>query len=68
MAGGPLTSEQEAEAQVLAARLQVLIGDEVSALARLLAGKKDAELLGRTEFEMRDRLHDLGAQDPQKPL
>lgn len=62
MADSPLTAEQESEAQVFAERLQVLIGDEVRALARLLASKKDAELLGRTEFQMRERLHQLGAR------
>ena len=62
MADGPLTPEQEAEAQVFAERLRVLIGDEVLSLARLLTSKKDSELLGRTEFELRDRLHDLGAK------
>jgi len=27
----------------------------------LLAGKKDSELFGQTEFELRDRVHRLGA-------
>ena len=62
MADIPLTPEQEAEAQVLAERLQALVGDELRALTRLLASKNDAELLGRTEFQMRDRLHQLGAR------
>ena len=56
-----LTPEQEAEAQ----RLAVLIGqkaqEEALRMARLLASKPDAQLLGATEFEIRDRVHALGA-------
>jgi hypothetical protein len=62
MADIPLSPEQEAEAKVFAERLQGLVGEEVRTLARLLASKKDAELLGRTEFQLRDRLHGLGAK------
>jgi hypothetical protein len=29
-------------------------------LARLMASKDDAHLLGDTEFQVRDRVHDLG--------
>lgn len=62
MADIPLTPEQEVEADTLAQRLQVLVGEELRSLARLLASKPDAQLLGRTEFQLRDRLHDLGAR------
>jgi hypothetical protein len=31
-------------------------------LARLMASKEDRQLLGRTEFEVRDQVHRLGAQ------
>jgi hypothetical protein len=31
-------------------------------MAKLLAGKGDAELFGKTEFELRDRVHALGAR------
>ena len=62
MADLHLTPEQEAQAQVFAERFHTLLDAEVQALARLLASKPDAELLGRTEFQVRDRLHALGAQ------
>lgn len=31
-------------------------------VAILLAGKDDSSLLGQTEFDLRDRVHDLGAK------
>jgi len=56
-----LTAEQEAEAQ----RLAVLIGQKVQAealrMARLLVSKPDGQLLGATEFELRDRAHAFAA-------
>lgn len=57
----PLTAEQEAEAQRIAAILRQKFEEETLRLARLLAGKPDAELLGKTEYEVRDRVHALGA-------
>ncbi len=58
----PLTAAQEAEALRIAAVLQQKFQEETLRLARLLAAKPDAELLGQTEFEVRDRVHALGAQ------
>jgi len=47
-------------------RIYELLGkvsdQELRRMAKLLAGKGDAELFGRTEFELRDRVHALGAQ------
>ena len=57
-----LTPEQEAEAQRLFAVLQQPFLDEARRLARLLASKTDPQLLGRTEFEVRDSVHRLGAR------
>ena len=57
-----LTPEQEAEAQRLYDLLQQTFLDEARRLARLLASKADGQQLGRTEFEVRDRVHRLGAQ------
>mgnify|MGYP003405666832 CR=1 FL=1 len=34
---------------------------DLRALAELLAAKADGELLGTTEFEVRDRVHRIGA-------
>ena len=56
-----LTPEQEAEAQRLFEALQQPFLDEARRLARLLAAKPDAQLLGKTEFEVRDAVHRLGA-------
>ena len=57
-----LTPEQEAEAQRLYELLQQTFLDEARRLARLLASKPDGQQLGRTEFEVRDRVHALGAR------
>jgi hypothetical protein len=63
-----LTPEQEAEAQALFERLQAAFADEARHLARLMASKDDRHLLGATEFEVRDRVHRLGAQVLQTAL
>jgi hypothetical protein len=56
-----LTPEQEADAQRWAEIFAAKAKEEALALARLLVAKKPEELLGQTEFEVRDRLHRLGA-------
>ena len=63
-----LTPEQKAEAQRLYQALQGPFLDEARRLAELLASKADAQLLGKTEFEVRDALHRLGAQALQAAL
>jgi hypothetical protein len=63
-----LTPEQQAEAQRLFQALQGPFLDEARRLAELLASKANARLLGRTEFEVRDALHRLGAQALQAAL
>ncbi len=57
-----LTPQQEAEAQRLFEALQRPFLEEARHLARLLAAKPDAQLLGPTEFQVRDRVHHLGAR------
>lgn len=57
-----LSAEQEAEAQRLFHILKRTTEDDLLALARLLASKKDRELLGQTEFDVRDRVHQIGAK------
>jgi hypothetical protein len=61
MSATTLTVEQEAEAQ----RIAVIIGrraqEEAIRMARLLVSKSDAEIFGQTEFDLRDRAHDLAA-------
>jgi hypothetical protein len=57
-----LSAEQEAEAQVLFQRLKSAFEREALQLARVMASKEDGQVLGRTEFEVRDQVHRLGAQ------
>ena len=47
-------------------RIYELLGkvsdQELRRMAKLLAGKGNGELFGQTEFELRDRVHALGAK------
>jgi hypothetical protein len=61
MAELDLTAEQEAEAQRLAGIIAEKAKQEALMMARLLVSKKDHEILGAAEFEIRDRVHKLGA-------
>jgi hypothetical protein len=63
-----LTPAQQAEAQRLFQALQQPFLDEARRLAELLASKPDAQLLGRTEFEVRDAVHRLGVTALQTAL
>ena len=56
-----LNPEQEAEAQRLAALIGKKAEEEALAMMRLMVSKPDAQLLGATEFEIRDRAHRLAA-------
>ena len=57
-----LNEEQQVEAQQIYERLGSLFDHERMQIARLLASKADPELFGRTEYELRDRVHRLGAE------
>jgi hypothetical protein len=57
-----LTADQEAEAQRIFELLKDKADVELMAMARLLASKDTGELFGRTELEIRDRVHRIGAQ------
>jgi predicted DNA-binding protein (UPF0251 family) len=61
MAELKLTPEQEAEAQRLADIIALKAKEEALQMARLLVSKQDHELLGATEFEIRERVHKIGA-------
>jgi hypothetical protein len=63
-----LTPEQQAEAQHLCTLLQAAFLDEAQHLAQLLTSKDDSQLLGRTEFEVRESLHRLGARTLETAL
>jgi hypothetical protein len=56
-----LTPQQEAEAQRLAEIVGKRAQEEALNMMRIMASKPDAELLGRSEFEIRDRAHKLAA-------
>jgi hypothetical protein len=64
----PLTPEQEAEAQRLAAIIGKKAQEEALHMARILASKADHQLLGATEFEIRDRAHKLAANAVETAL
>ena len=68
MADLPLSVEQEAEAQRLFELFQKPLLQEARRLARLFASKSTTHLLGKTEFELRDAVHQLGAQMLQTAL
>ncbi len=54
--------ELNAEEQRIYERLEALADEELRRMAKALAGKSDAQLFGKTEFELRDRVHALGAR------
>jgi len=56
-----LTPEQEAEAQRIERVVLEASKADIRAMARLLASKPDRQLLGPTEFEVRDLCHKIGA-------
>jgi predicted GNAT family N-acyltransferase len=63
-----LTPDQEAEALRIFRRLKETADADLMALARLLAGKSDGEVFGRTELEVRERMHGIGAKALESAL
>jgi len=57
-----LNPEQEGEARKIYERLRGVFDEERMRIARLMASKGDHELFGETEYEVRDRVHRLGAE------
>ena len=57
-----LTPEQESQAEAIYLRLKEAFDAEARRLARLMAAKEDRQLLGDAEFQVRDRVHALGAR------
>ena len=57
-----LSADQEADAQRIYQKLRATMDAELLAMARLMAGQPDSELLGRGEFELRDKLNEVGAK------
>jgi hypothetical protein len=56
-----LSAEQEELAQRIYQRLQSKMDEELLAMARLMASKADHEIFGPGEFELRNKLNDVGA-------
>jgi hypothetical protein len=54
--------EQEVEAQRIYHALVQASQQDLLAMARLLASKPDRQLLGETEFQVRDLCHKIGAK------
>jgi hypothetical protein len=57
-----LTPEQQDEARRIFEIIRQSSEDELWRIAQLLASKADNKLLGKTEFEVRDRVHAIGAK------
>jgi hypothetical protein len=54
--------ELDAEEQRVYELLGRVCDEELRRMAKVLAGKGSGELFGKTEFELRDRVHALGAK------
>jgi hypothetical protein len=63
-----LTPEQVAEAERIFQVLREASADEQWRIAQLLASKRDHELLGETEYQVRDLVHRMGATAIQTAL
>jgi hypothetical protein len=57
-----LTDEQKAEADRIEQRLIELTRADLRELAELLASEPDGRPLGAAEYEVRDRVHAIGAR------
>lgn len=57
-----LTPEQRDEADRIKTRLMAVVEDEIQGIAELLASKPDRQILGEAEFQVRDRVHKIGAK------
>ncbi|MFO0965715.1 MAG: hypothetical protein U0793_09050 [Gemmataceae bacterium] len=52
----------EQEAKEIEARIRQAMEKEIAGLARLMVGKPDRELFGKTEFQVRDILLQVGTE------
>ena len=57
-----MTPEQAELAERIFQSLRQAADSDLRSLAELLASKPDRQLLGQTEFEVRDRVHKIGAK------
>jgi hypothetical protein len=58
----PLTPEQAELAERIYRTLKQAAESDLRDLAESLASKPDRQLLGQTEFEVRDRVHKIGTK------
>jgi hypothetical protein len=63
-----LTPEQLADAERIYQALHQASEEEHWRIAQLLASRSDDQLLGQTEFEVRDLVHKIGAKAIQAAL
>jgi hypothetical protein len=63
-----LSAEQRAEAERIFQVLQEASAEDLWRIAELLASKRDDQLLGRAEYEVRDQVHRIGAKALQTAL
>jgi hypothetical protein len=63
-----LTPDQAAEAEQIFQVLREASEDEQWRIAQLLASKSDHQLLGETEYQVRDLVHRIGAKALQAAL
>jgi hypothetical protein len=68
MSTSDLTPDQEAHAQELAKTVLKTLEADVLKMTRLLASKPDSQVLGKTEFQIRDIVHEIGAKTIQAEL
>lgn len=57
-----LDAEQQAEAERIYQRIRGAFDDEAKRIAQLMASKETRDLFGQTEYQLRDRVHALGAE------
>jgi hypothetical protein len=62
MSHSQLTTDQAELAERIYHSLRQATDADLRGLAELLASKPDRQLLGQTEFEVRDRVHKIGAK------
>jgi hypothetical protein len=57
-----LSVEQKAEADLIYERIRGAFDAEARRLAELMASKETRQIFGETEYQIRDRVHALGAE------
>ena len=62
MSWSSLPPQQAERARQIYEQLRQAQDEKLQALAALLASKPDSHLLGQTEFEVRDLVHQMGAE------